>query len=77
MTAFLVSQKCMEALYAPPSMRSVRRGARFCAQWREKCGPDYPLMLDCYMALDVREPRHLPGESRREKRCVAHQFWYS
>ena len=25
-----------------------------CVQgWREKVGPDYPLMLDCYMALTV------------------------
>lgn len=31
----------------------MRKNIEFCAQWREKCGPDFPLMLDCYMALDV------------------------
>ena len=25
----------------------------FFKKWREKVGPDFPLMLDCYMALDV------------------------
>jgi len=27
------------------------------ARWREACGPDFPLMVDCYMSLSpqVRE----------------------
>lgn len=32
----------------------MRKNVEFCAEWREKCGPDFPLMLDCYMALDVQ-----------------------
>jgi L-rhamnonate dehydratase len=31
----------------------MRKNVECCARWREKCGPDFPLMLDCYMALDV------------------------
>jgi len=32
----------------------MRKNVEFVAQWREKVGPDFPLMLDCYMALDVQ-----------------------
>jgi L-rhamnonate dehydratase len=30
----------------------MRRNVSFISDWREKVGPDFPLMLDCYMALD-------------------------
>ena len=32
----------------------MRKNIEFCAEWRKKCGPDFPLMLDCYMALDAK-----------------------
>jgi len=31
----------------------MRKNVEFFAGWREKVGPDFPLMLDCYMALSV------------------------
>ena len=31
----------------------LRKNVEFFAGWREKVGPDFPLMLDCYMALSV------------------------
>jgi len=31
----------------------LRKNVAFFKGWREKVGPDYPLMLDCYMALTV------------------------
>lgn len=30
-----------------------RKNVAFFKQWRETVGDDYPLMLDCYMALTV------------------------
>ena len=30
----------------------MRQNVAFISDWREKVGPDFPLMLDCYMALD-------------------------
>lgn len=30
----------------------MRRNVEFISSWRDKVGPDFPLMLDCYMALD-------------------------
>jgi|EP01050_Picozoa_sp_SAG11_P005624 L-rhamnonate dehydratase len=30
-----------------------RKNVEFFAGWREKVGPDFPLSLDCYMALTV------------------------
>ncbi len=30
-----------------------RKNVAFFKEWREKVGPDFPLMLDCYMALTV------------------------
>ena len=40
--------------YGPEAgAEGMRKNIDFCRQWREKCGPDFPLMLDCYMALDV------------------------
>jgi L-rhamnonate dehydratase len=30
-----------------------RKNVEYFKDWREKVGPDYPLMLDCYMALTV------------------------
>ena len=30
-----------------------RKNVEFFAGWREKVGPDFPLALDCYMALTV------------------------
>ena len=30
----------------------MSKNIAFVSEWREKVGPDYPLMLDCYMALD-------------------------
>lgn len=32
----------------------MRKNVEFVKMWREKCGPDFPLMLDCYMALNVQ-----------------------
>ncbi|MCP4382968.1 MAG: hypothetical protein GY798_16365 [Hyphomicrobiales bacterium] len=32
-------------------MCGIRRNVEFIAGWREKVGPDFPLMIDCYMAL--------------------------
>eukprot|EP00940_MAST-03C_sp_MAST-3C-sp2_P001903 g1903.t1 len=31
----------------------LRKNVEFFKGWREKVGPDYPLMLDCYMSLTV------------------------
>ncbi|PAA85515.1 hypothetical protein BOX15_Mlig017110g3 [Macrostomum lignano] len=31
----------------------LRRNVAYFADWRRKVGPDFPLMLDCYMALSV------------------------
>ena len=31
----------------------MRNNIQFFKNWREKVGPDFPLMLDCYMALSV------------------------
>lgn len=31
----------------------LRKNVAFFKEWREKVGPDFPLMLDCYMALTV------------------------
>lgn len=32
----------------------MRKNVAFIGSWREKVGPDFPLMLDCYMALDLQ-----------------------
>ncbi len=32
----------------------LRKNVDSVKNWREKVGPDFPLMLDCYMALDVQ-----------------------
>ena len=32
----------------------MRRNVEFIGNWREEVCPDFPLMLDCYMALDVQ-----------------------
>ena len=32
----------------------LRKNVESAKYWREKVGPDFPLMLDCYMALDVQ-----------------------
>jgi L-rhamnonate dehydratase len=32
----------------------MRQNVEFIRDWREKVGEDYPLMVDCYMALDVQ-----------------------
>ncbi|MFP6649132.1 MAG: enolase C-terminal domain-like protein, partial [Pirellulaceae bacterium] len=32
----------------------LRKNVEFIGDWREKVGPDFPLMLDCYMALDLQ-----------------------
>ena len=48
--------------------KGLSQNVAFIKDWREKVGPDFPLMLDCYMALDVEyaaklaqrlEPYHL------------------
>lgn len=31
----------------------LRKNVEFVQGWRDKVGDDYPLMLDCYMALTV------------------------
>ena len=46
----------------------MRKNVEFCAQWREKCGPDFPLMLDCYMALDVQYAAEL-AKRLMEAKC--------
>merc|ERR1719272_1028662 len=32
----------------------MRKNFDFVKNWRDKVGPDFPLMLDCYMALEVQ-----------------------
>ena len=32
----------------------MRQNVAFISDWREKVGADFPLMLDCYMALDLQ-----------------------
>jgi L-rhamnonate dehydratase len=32
----------------------LRKNVEFLGNWRDKVGPDFPLMLDCYMALDLQ-----------------------
>lgn len=34
--------------------KGLRSNIEFIADWREKVGSDFPLMLDCYMALDLQ-----------------------
>ena len=33
--------------------KGLKKNIEFFKEWREKVGPDFPLMLDCYMALTV------------------------
>ena len=41
--------------YGPSAGADGMRGnVEFIRDWREKVGPDFPLMLDCYMALDLQ-----------------------
>lgn len=41
--------------YGPcDGQKGMRANVEFLADWREKVGPDFPIMLDCYMALDVQ-----------------------
>lgn len=41
--------------YGPPDgKKGMRANVEFVKEWRTKVGPDFPLMLDCYMALDVQ-----------------------
>ena len=41
--------------YAPAEGREgLRANVAFLADWRDKVGPDFPLMVDCWMALDPR-----------------------
>ena len=46
----------------------MEQNVAFCKRWRDACGPTYPLMLDCYMALDV----HYAAELAR--RLVPYHF---
>lgn len=40
--------------YGPASGQAgMKANVAFIENWRKKVGPDFPLMLDCYMALDV------------------------
>ena len=40
--------------YGPPDgPEGMAANVRFVRDWREKLGPDFALMLDCYMALDA------------------------
>jgi L-alanine-DL-glutamate epimerase-like enolase superfamily enzyme len=34
--------------------KGMRLNIESAKKWRELVGPDFPLMLDCYMALDVQ-----------------------
>jgi len=39
--------------YGPAAgAEGMRKNGEFIGDWRSKVGPDFPLMLDCYMALD-------------------------
>ena len=41
--------------YGPEAgAEGLRQNVDFCRGWRERVGPSFPLMLDCYMALDVQ-----------------------
>lgn len=41
--------------YGPSDGKTgMRKNVESVREWREKVGPDFPLMLDCYMALDVQ-----------------------
>ncbi|MDQ3687965.1 MAG: L-rhamnonate dehydratase [Acidobacteriota bacterium] len=45
----------MPCRYGPADgTEGLRRNVEHVAEMREKVGPDFPLMLDCYMALTVR-----------------------
>jgi L-rhamnonate dehydratase len=41
----------------------MKRNINLISRWREACGPDYPLMIDCYMSLTV------PYAIELAKRC--------
>ena len=34
--------------------KGMKLNVEFIAKWREEVGPDFPLMVDCYMSLNVR-----------------------
>ena len=40
--------------YGPSEgMEGMRKNVESVREWRQRVGPDFPLMLDCYMALDL------------------------
>ena len=63
--------------YGPEAgAEGMAKNVAFCAKWRDACGATYPLMLDCYMALDVqyaaelaRKIAHLEYTSRAHTLC--------
>jgi len=40
-------------LWTSAGHAGMKSNVAFVGNWRKKVGPDFPLMLDCYMALDV------------------------
>lgn len=48
--------------YGPPDgAEGMHKNVSFFSDWRDKVGPDFPLMLDCYMALDWQYAAELAG----------------
>lgn len=48
--------------YGPAEGESgLRKNVESVRDWREMVGPEYPLMLDCYMALDAQYATDLAG----------------
>ena len=44
----------------------LKKNVDFCKRWRERVGPEFPLMLDCYMALDVAYTASLAHAMQQE-----------
>ena len=49
--------------YGPAAgSKGMRKNIEFIGDWRTQVGPDFPLMLDCYMALDLHYATELARE---------------
>jgi L-rhamnonate dehydratase len=49
--------------YGPAAgAKGMRKNIEFIGDWRTHVGPDFPLMLDCYMALDLHYATELARE---------------
>jgi L-rhamnonate dehydratase len=52
--------------YGPPDgKKGMRQNVEFVQKIREQVGPDFPLMLDCYMSLDVQYAAELAKKLER------------